>query len=277
MDLFHTTDWGKLKEILQSESIAPQEIVENDKTNSKLRKLSNSNTRVIWFSDKNWSHNRFGSYMFQFRSKDLVLPKLVPLGKHNGARCFLSLPPLRAKRVASRLSVGVISSAEVATWQPKSIDDRVDILVSDAVPITTSRIRFVCSERKRDTGHLRRDYFASARFWAKMILEGDHRFDTSATDILQISENVLRWLTGDTEKAFQTAQAKASGKPSLSRPKLLKRALTLLTEDKIKAAAVSSARIGTFSEVADELAVRINTHFPGTNLTGKEILKSCDF
>lgn len=276
MNLYHSTHWENLMVIMGSELIEPQKLNADDSKNNRLKALADLHVQWTWFSTQSWSPNRFGAYILKFGFKDLVLPKIVPLGFHKGARCYLSVPPFLAKWAASKLSVGVISTANDTTWRPKNVDDRVDILVAWAVPVTTSLIDFAYSTRKDDTFFERDPNFASARFWAKMMLDSDHRFDTSAKNTLDLSANLLRWVTGLRDVVFQKAQSKALGAPPAPNPELLNRAFALLIDADINEAAVFSAYIGAYREVANEVATRVNAHFPGKKLTGAEIEKASD-
>ena len=128
LTLFHPIHWKRLQVILENELIEPQVIGADDCRNKELEVLSIPGVRCAWFSTINWNLNRFGNYILSFESKDLVLPRIVPLGNHNGARHYFSAPPLPANRIGSRFSIGVISSASDTSWRPRIPHDRVDIL-----------------------------------------------------------------------------------------------------------------------------------------------------
>lgn len=270
MYLFHSTAWEELESILKSDLIEPAPIKPADCKNPILGMLKQFGIDCAWFSTQAWSSNRFGPYIFEFDVNDIVTSDIVDLGNHNGARCYLSLPPLLAAWTAGKIGRSLINYQANTSWHPKSKEDRVDILVGWKVPASTT-IHFT-SSTKINVSYIEGDAnFAKARFAAKILLSGENRFDISLDPPIQTAAVLLRWLIGNSLKKFSNISSQSLSGVSPNKSEFLEVALISLTEPDIDMSAICAAYIGNIDDVADELAILINRHF-SVSLTGSAIV-----
>ena len=196
-----------------------------------------------------------------------MLPTLVPLGRHHGARCFVSAPRHLGSWIAESLDLTLISPDD-PQFQQADRDDRIDVLVPWKVPLAK---RLYVVEAKTGRGKEDNCNFARARLHALGLLTGDARFHPSLVEHhgeAEAASNLLGQLVG----SFDRHDNRANG--SLARPddvhEHLREALEHLVAVDLDAARIAVARIGPVRKVADALAGSCNRDF-GTKLSGEDI------
>lgn len=259
--------------ILAERLIKPQPFSDSDTINPQLEFLQKNSIFCTWFSSQNWSSNIFGGYIFEHNSNDLVLSELVLLDDHNGARCYLSSPSTLAKWIATELNTTTINSSSDPSWCKQNKEDRVDILVSWSVP-SSRKIAFTSSAKVGNELIEQDANFTKARFWARMLLDNNHDFDNTVTDYIPLAALLLRWLTGNYDSAFKSAQERV-GSDILENPpnELFNASLMALIEPDVSIASECSAHIGDFGKVAEVVAGRVNTHFKQT-ISVEDVIKA---
>jgi hypothetical protein len=262
--IFHSTSWESLESMLVSEVIAPRPISTSDCKNPVLADIARLGIECAWFSTQAWSSNRFGAYVFEFDTDDLVLPEIVELGKHNNARCYLSLPSALSVWVARKIGRPTIRISDDASWRPANRDDRVDFLIGWKVPISTE-ILFTSTTNIQNHRVEGDANFAKARFAAKMLLEKNSRFNTALEPVTDSASNLLRWMIG-IGSAFDKARKEVDPSHSFGKPACLEAALTSITQSEIQLATLCAAHIGEISDVTNELVSLLNNQFPDAKL-----------
>ncbi len=269
MEFHHSTHWTVLEKLLQTDLIEPQPFAREDLKNPALAALDRSGVECTWFSSQAWTDNRFGPYILRFPPSELVSELLVDLGKHNGARCYLSAPPRLARWAGVKTGCQTFSSNDTR-WHRATKEDRVDLLVTWQVPISYS-LYFV----KAKTGgpSLEDDAnYATSRFLARMILTGDKRFNASLSDptVAQNAGTLLRSLLRNFDGHLDTAAKTSQGLAGAQPEDVIRDAMAAVVKADLRGAVTESARLGTITSVANALASLVNAHF-GTSLTGAEI------
>ncbi len=258
--LYHSTNWAGLTSIILDELIRPGAILPADRSHLHLGKLADRNLHFAWFSTQRWSYSRFGAYIFEIDGNELVTSELVPLGKYNGARCYVAAPRMLVRMIAKTLGVTPIDTVTDINWRPQSARDRVDILVPWPVPAGDT-IEFTGSARAEDVGCDDNGRHARARFMSTMLLTGCHQFDRALADVDAVGADMLSALLGITSSAFDKRAAVAKANPPPTGTNYLDMALNALVDGDVGAACEAAAHYGTEIAVANKVALVLSKHF----------------
>lgn len=262
--LYHSTNFTSLMSITRDGLIMPGALTPDDRSHVNLKTLNDRNLRFAWFSTQIWSSSNFGAYVFKIDGNALLKSELLPLGiKHQGARCYITAPPMLMNMIAMTLGIKPIDPATDHSWRRKSNDDRVDILVPWPVPAGQA-ITFVSSTKADDVRCDHSSRFARARFMAKMLQSNCHDFDAALSDVDAVGEDMLVALLGGTATAFarRAAAAKANQKPLGTNH--FTEAMTELINGDVSGACDAAAYLGSERDVADEVASALSAHFGQT-------------
>lgn len=267
MKLHHSTHWEVLCSLLSGDLLSAAPFSPADLLNPRLKFLNNHGLDFIWFSSQPWTDNRFGPYVLRYGIDDLVLPTLVPLGRHHGATCFVSAPRHLASWIAGSLDLTLVSPDDLQ-FQQAGRDDRIDVLVPWRVPLSESL--YVVQAK---TGRGKEDdcNFARARLHALGVLTGDARCHPSLVEHhgeAEAASNLLGQLVGSFERHNNRADGTLAA-PDVAHERL-REALEHLVAADLDPARVAAARIGPVGAVADALAASFNRHF-GTRLSGQDV------
>ena len=267
MKLHHSTHWEVLCSLLAGDLLSAAPFSAADLLNPHLRFLSDHGLDFIWFSSQSWTDNRFGPYVLRYELDDLVLPTLVPLGMHNGARCFVSAPRHLASWIAGSLNLTLVSPAD-SQFQQVDREDRIDVLVPWKVPLSDSL--YVVQAK---TGRGKEDdcNFARARLHALSLLTGVVQFHPSLVEHqgeAEAAHNLLCQLIGFFDQ--HDIRARTCRAPPAIAQDNLNEALQHLVAADLDAARLAAARIGPVYKVAAEVAANFNRRF-GTQLSGQDV------
>lgn len=267
MKLYHSTQWEVLCSLLSGELLSASSFSAADLLNPRLRLLDDHGLNFIWFSSQPWTDNRFGPYVLRYETDDLVLPTLVPLGRHHGARCFISAPGHLARWIAGLLDLTLISP-DHPQFQQADRDDRIDVLVPWKVPLAES---LYVVEAKTGRGKEDHCNFARARLHALGLLTDDASFHPSLVEHhgeAEAAHNLLGELVGSFDRHDHEAQGSLAAS-DVAREHL-REALEHFVAVDLQAARIAAARIGPVRKVADEIAASFNRAF-GTDLSGHDV------
>ena len=249
----HSTKWSQMEKIIADDYLKPFFITTSEE-NPYLKFLGEYGFPCIFFTNKTWSDNYFGEYSFEYDSKDLIENRfLLEADKFHNAKCYIAANEFFIDWIIKKYGGKKINPKNNRSWDKSDIDERVDIILVEYIPLSES-IDF--NSFGEGVNYIK-SVDAKARFISHGLLNENKFIQNLLTDDLSLYVGFVgALLGGDYCRKYLTS---SSPRPCLDKEDRIKAALGFFAKGENKNARQEFAKIGDEKLVIDELLKFIAT------------------